>query len=123
MLLAVKRVLTLADGIEEEVEKAIAAGELEEAGRWDAVAERRGKLLKPRMEAFEAWARDRLDNYAGKGTKLEEALRYALGNWADFSRILEDGRFPLSNNRAESAVRPFAVGRRYVAGGAMCLRT
>lgn len=108
----INEIFSVEDGIEEEVEKAIAAGELEEAGRWDAVAERRGKLLKPRMDAFEAWARDRLDNYAGKGTKLEEALRYALGNWADFSRILEDGRFPLSNNRAESAVRPFAVGRR-----------
>lgn len=82
------------------------------AGDWEKVAEERRRLLGPKLDSFSEWARDRLENYAAKGSRLEKALKYALKNWADFSRILEDGRFPLSNNRAEQAVRPFAVGRK-----------
>ena len=28
------------------------------------------------------------------------------------SRFLEDGRIPISNNRAENAIRPYVVGRK-----------
>lgn len=106
----INEIFAIEDKIEEEVEKEAAKEGF--GSKWDRIAEKRRKLLAPKMEAFEAWARERLDNYAAKGSKLEDALKYALKNWADFSRILEDGRYPLSNNRAEQAIRPFAVGRR-----------
>ena len=72
----------------------------------------RKRLIRPLMDSFIEWAVDRRDNYALPDTKLHEALCYAINNWDDFSNILLDGRYPLSNNRAENAIRPFCVGRR-----------
>jgi transposase len=35
-----------------------------------------------------------------------------LSRWASFTRFLEDGRVCMTNNAAERAIRPLAVGRR-----------
>ena len=35
-----------------------------------------------------------------------------LKRWSAFTRFLDDGRICLSNNAAERAIRPLAVGRR-----------
>ena len=43
---------------------------------------------------------------------LDKAIRYALNEKPYLTRFLEDGNIPLSNNRAESAIRPFVVGRK-----------
>ncbi len=47
----------------------------------------------------------------GKG-RLHEAVAYALNSKKYFYTYLENGDVPLDNNRAENAIRPFAVGRK-----------
>ena len=45
-------------------------------------------------------------------TMLGNAFRYAQNNRSRLMTFLEDGRIPLTNERAENAIRPFAVGRK-----------
>ena len=44
--------------------------------------------------------------------KLSDAVRYALHEKPHLYTFLENGDVPLDNNRAENAIRPFAVGRK-----------
>jgi transposase len=37
---------------------------------------------------------------------------YTLGRWGQLRRFLEYGQIELSNNLAENAIRPVAIGRR-----------
>ncbi len=48
----------------------------------------------------------------GQKTKLGEALLYALTRWSALTRYTMDGRLEISNNAAERAMRPLAMGRR-----------
>jgi len=43
---------------------------------------------------------------------VAKAIDYSLKRWDAFTRFLDDGRFCMSNNAAERAVRGIAVGRR-----------
>lgn len=43
-------------------------------------------------------------------SKLGEAIGYALGQWGEFERCLEDGRFDVDNNQIENAIRPAKLG-------------
>jgi transposase len=43
---------------------------------------------------------------------VAKAIGYMLSRWASFTRFLEDGRVCMTNNAAERAIRPLAVGRR-----------
>jgi hypothetical protein len=43
-------------------------------------------------------------------TKLAKAVQYCLNEKQYLYRCLEDGNVPVDNNRAENAIRPFAVG-------------
>ena len=43
---------------------------------------------------------------------LAQAIGYAQNQWDALVRYLEDGRLALSNNAAERALRPFAIGRK-----------
>ena len=65
--------------------------------------------VKPLLDAFFSW----LDaqNISGKG-KLAKAVGYALNEKKYLYTFLEDGNVPIDNNRAENAIRPFAVGRK-----------
>jgi len=67
--------------------------------------------LKPRMEAFEAWACAQAA-LAVPRMALHNALSYALKYWPYVMNVLKDGRPGLSNNIAERAIRPFAIGRK-----------
>lgn len=76
--------------------------------------ERRARRLegvRPLMESFGAWVRARLPE-AVLGLALSKALGYAAGQWPHVMRALDDGRLPLTNNAAERAIRPFAIGRK-----------
>jgi transposase len=33
--------------------------------------------------------------------------------WPHLTRYVEDGRYPIDNNAAENAIRPFVVGRKH----------
>ena len=45
-------------------------------------------------------------------TPLGKALTYLGNQWSCLARYVDDGRFPIDNNRAENAIRPFVIGRK-----------
>lgn len=63
------------------------------------------------MDAFHGWLLAEQPKHLPKGP-LGEAIRYALNQWSALSRFLDDARIPVDNNRAESALRVIALGRK-----------
>jgi transposase len=45
-------------------------------------------------------------------SSLAVAIRYSLSRWPAFSRFAADGRLEMTNNAAERAIRPLALGRK-----------
>ncbi len=45
-------------------------------------------------------------------TALGKALTYLNNQWERLIGYLDDGRYPIDNNVAERAIRPFAIGRK-----------
>lgn len=45
-------------------------------------------------------------------TALGKALFYLHHQWPHLVRYLDDGRYPIDNNPAENAIRPFVIGRK-----------
>lgn len=43
-------------------------------------------------------------------SKLGEAIRYALGQWSEFTVYVEEGRLEIDNNLIENALRPAKLG-------------
>lgn len=73
--------------------------------------ELRQKKSAPLVEEFEAWMAKAMLTTLPKGP-LGRAIAYAQNQWAALTCFLEDGELSLSNNAAERALRPFAVGRK-----------
>ena len=71
--------------------------------------EQRFVKVKPLLDAFFSWLEEQ--TVSGKG-KLAKAVGYALNEKQYLYTFLEDGNVPIDNNRAENAIRPFAVGRK-----------
>lgn len=71
--------------------------------------EQRLVKVKPLLDAFFAWLETL--QVSGK-SKLADAIRYALNEKQYLYTFLENGNVPIDNNRAENAIRPFAVGRK-----------
>ena len=46
------------------------------------------------------------------GSLLGKALHYLSSQWPKLIRFVENGAWPIDNNRCENAIRPFVVGRR-----------
>jgi transposase len=44
--------------------------------------------------------------------ELSRAIRYATSRWDALTRFAEDGCLEMSNNAAERAIRPIALGRK-----------
>lgn len=70
---------------------------------------KRLKIIKPLIDEFFAWLEPL--PVSGKN-KLAEAIGYAKNEKAYLYTFLENGNVPMDNNRAENAIRPFAVGRK-----------
>ena len=84
--------------------------------------EERLEKIKPLIDEFFSWV-EKLP-VSGK-SKLAGAIGYALNEKEYLYTFLENGNVPLDNNRAENAIRPFAVGRKNwlfsnTPGGADC---
>ncbi len=67
---------------------------------------------RPLVAALEPWLQGKLGLVSQK-SKLAEAIRYALSQWAGLSRFLDDGRIEIDSNVVERAIRPIALGRNY----------
>lgn len=52
-----------------------------------------------------------LAKISGKSS-LAQAIRYATSRWEALTRYIDDGRLEMSNNAAERAIRPIALGRK-----------
>ena len=67
---------------------------------------------RPVAEAFFSWAKTEQKNNPAPKTMYGAALGYAVNQEEWLMNVFLDGRLELSNNRAERAVRPFAIGRK-----------
>jgi transposase len=79
-----------------------------------ATAERvavRQARSRPLVEALHGWLRQNRAKLSAKAP-VAKAIDYMLKRWPAFTRFLDDGRICVSNNAAERAIRPIAVGRR-----------
>ena len=76
-----------------------------------ARAELREQQARPRLEEFHAWL-DLAETRALPKSPLGKAIVYARNQWPALLRYVNDGRLSISNNAAERALRPFAVGRK-----------
>ncbi len=84
-----------------------AAKDLSDAAR----AELRQQKARPLLAEFYAWL-DLAETQALPKSPLGKAIGYARNQWPALQRYVEDGRLAISNNAAERALRPFAVGRK-----------
>jgi transposase len=73
--------------------------------------EARLEKTKPVLDAYRAWLTDKTRIALPKG-KLAGAVNYSLKHWDKLCTFLKDGEIEISNNDAENAIRPFALGRK-----------
>jgi transposase len=66
---------------------------------------------KPKLDQLGAWLDEQLKRIPGK-SELAAAIRYARSRWEALTRYCGDGRLEISNNAAENAIRPLALGRK-----------
>lgn len=75
------------------------------------IAKFRAAHLRPHLEAFFAWVEQHYDSVRDQRGLLRTALGYAFRQKSALTRVLEDGRLVLDNNRSERELRRIAVGR------------
>ena len=63
----------------------------------------------PILKEYYAWLKT---VHPEKGSKLEDAVRYLLNQKQQLKAFLDHGEVSISNNPAENAIRPFALGRK-----------
>lgn len=71
----------------------------------------RAERSRPIVEAMKPWLEAQLGRLS-KGSRLAEAIRYALPLWDGLTRFLDDGRLELDTNAVERTIRPIALNRK-----------
>jgi transposase len=71
----------------------------------------RQSAARPVIDALAAFLDASLTQISGR-SDLAKAIRYARSRWAALTRYLDDGTLEISNNAAERAIRPLALGRK-----------
>jgi transposase len=71
----------------------------------------RQKESAPILEKFKVWL-EKSEKHTAPKTTLGKAIKYALNQWPAFINYIESGDYPIDNNRAENAIRPFVIGRK-----------
>ena len=66
----------------------------------------RAERAVPRLAELETWLERSAATVAPKGA-LGRAIGYAREYWAELTRYVEDGAWPIDNNAVENAIRPF----------------
>lgn len=72
---------------------------------------RRRERSAPLMNELGGWIASVHPNAPPK-SPLGKAVTYAVNQWRELMRFLDDGRLELDNNGVERALRPIAVGRK-----------
>ena len=65
----------------------------------------------PARERLHAWLLHQQPRHPPK-SPIATAIRYALNQWTELGRFLEDARVPLDNNASERSLRRVALGRK-----------
>ena len=73
--------------------------------------EKRQELSQKVLDAFWSWV-EKTSALHTTNTKLTEALTYSVNQRTNLETFMHDGKIPISNNRAEQHIRPFATHRR-----------
>jgi transposase len=73
--------------------------------------EARRRHTVPRLAALKDHLEATFANISRK-SKLAEATQYATSRWEALCHFTQDGRLEMTNNAAERAIRPLALGRR-----------
>lgn len=76
----------------------------------ERAAARRERAV-PILDELRAFLDATLAKISGK-SDFARAIRYATSRWAALTRYVNDGRLEMSNNAAERAIRPLALGRK-----------
>jgi len=71
----------------------------------------RQEKAAPLIEEFKLWMELTATKVLPKGP-MGQAIGYVQNQWEALTRYLEDGRLEMTNNAAERAVKPFAIGRK-----------
>lgn len=71
----------------------------------------RQEVSVPVLNDFNAWLTDVQQKIPPKNA-LGKAVNYALKYWTELARYTENGDWPIDNNPAENAIRPFVIGRK-----------
>jgi len=71
----------------------------------------RQRLARPVMDELARFLDASLATISGR-SELAKAIRYARSRWTALTRYLDDGTLEISNNAAERAIRPLALGRK-----------
>ena len=66
---------------------------------------------RPVIDDLAAFFDASLSTISGR-SELAGAIRYARSRWSALTRYLDDGSLEISNNAAERAIRPLALGRK-----------
>ena len=66
---------------------------------------------KPLLNQFKVWL-DKSALQVPPKSAVGKAIAYSLGQWTKLERYIEDGNLQIVNNRAERAIKPFAIGRK-----------
>ena len=65
----------------------------------------------PQLKKLKAWLEKTAEQVPPQ-TAIGKATHYALEYWPELSRYAENGEWPIDNNVAENAIRPFVIGRK-----------
>jgi hypothetical protein len=71
----------------------------------------RQSAARPLIDDLAAFLDASLAMISGR-SELAKAIRYARSRWTALTRYLDDGMLEISNNAAERAIRPLALGRK-----------
>ena len=71
----------------------------------------RQKDAKPIIDKMNAWLEKSLAHML-PSSKMGEALTYLKNQWGRLTAYLKNGAYPIDNNAAERAIRPFTIGRK-----------
>ena len=73
--------------------------------------ERRQHSVKPLVEAYFRWVREKLNKVTQK-SKTWSGLNYSLNQEKYLKVFLTDGEVPMDNNAAEQSIRGFCIGKK-----------
>jgi transposase len=76
----------------------------------ERLAARRAKAT-PILSELRAFLDATIEKVSGKSS-LAGAFRYAASRWTALTRYVDNGRLEMTNNAAERAMRPLALGRK-----------